>query len=124
MAKLIREVKVRDVILYSVVAPLILLAIWLLTPLVLVRCIPLPPWTIYVAAALITYYPLKRAAIGAVLLYKIWAPLSTRGRCRFYPTCSTYMIMAIWKFGLFFGVYKGIRRITRCRPPNGGIDYP
>jgi putative component of membrane protein insertase Oxa1/YidC/SpoIIIJ protein YidD len=34
------------------------------------------------------------------------------------------MIMAINKYGLFRGVYKGIRRLLRCKPPNGGEDYP
>ncbi|MBE6644964.1 MAG: membrane protein insertion efficiency factor YidD [Ruminococcaceae bacterium] len=67
---------------------------------------------------------LKRIAIGAVLFYKAFAPLETRDRCRFTPTCSTYTIMAINKYGLFIGIYKAIKRITRCKIPNGGIDYP
>ena len=59
-----------------------------------------------------------------VLAYKAFAPLSLRSRCRFTPTCSTYMIMAINKYGLFIGVGKGIGRVLRCKPPNGGVDYP
>lgn len=35
--------------------------------------------------------------------------------CRFYPTCSTYMIQAINTFGLR-GIKLGLKRILRCRP--------
>jgi len=76
------------------------------------------------ALAVAEYYITKRFCIGLVLAYKAFAPMSIRSRCRYEPTCSTYMIMAINKYGLFIGVYKGIRRIRRCRPPNGGVDYP
>ena len=57
-------------------------------------------------------------------MYKAFAPMSIRNRCRFEPTCSTYMIMAIIKYGLFIGVIKGIKRLFRCKPPNGGVDLP
>ncbi|MFC6994524.1 membrane protein insertion efficiency factor YidD [Streptococcus loxodontisalivarius] len=35
--------------------------------------------------------------------------------CRFEPTCSNYMIVAIQKHGLK-GVLMGIARILRCHP--------
>lgn len=38
------------------------------------------------------------------------------GACVMYPTCSDYMIQAIEKYGVFVGVFKGIRRIGRCHP--------
>ncbi len=45
--------------------------------------------------------------------------------CRFQPGCSEYMILAIRKYGLFWGFLKGIRRICRCHPWNqGGYDPP
>jgi putative component of membrane protein insertase Oxa1/YidC/SpoIIIJ protein YidD len=34
------------------------------------------------------------------------------------------MLMAIDKYGVVRGVWKGINRILRCKYPNGGIDYP
>ena len=80
-------------------------------------------WTLAVAIVL-TYIALRFIAIGAVLMYKAYAPLSVRGRCRFQPTCSTYMIICLKRYGLIIGIIKGLRRISRCRPPNGGIDYP
>lgn len=120
----LREVRIIDLIIYAFISPIVLAAIWILTPLVLVKFIPIPNWIIYTAAGIISYFPLKRWIIGLVLSYKAFAPLSVRGRCRFVPTCSTYMIMAINKYGLFIGVCKGVNRVFRCKPPNGGIDYP
>ncbi len=44
--------------------------------------------------------------------------------CRFYPTCSSYAVQAVQRFGAFKGVYLAIRRLLRCHPWNiGGIDY-
>ncbi|MBO5135861.1 MAG: membrane protein insertion efficiency factor YidD [Clostridia bacterium] len=45
--------------------------------------------------------------------------------CRFYPTCSEYMILAIKKHGALKGTAKGVYRVLRCNPfSKGGIDYP
>jgi putative membrane protein insertion efficiency factor len=79
---------------------------------------------IIVTSVLLLYLLLRRFAVGTVLAYKAFAPLSMRGECRFQPSCSTYMIMAINRYGLVIGITKGIRRILRCKPPNGGVDYP
>ena len=43
--------------------------------------------------------------------------------CRFYPTCSTYMMEAVKKYGAGKGTWLGVRRILRCHPGNpGGYD--
>lgn len=43
--------------------------------------------------------------------------------CRFYPTCSNYMILAIQRHGAFKGSIMGMARILRCNPLcSGGID--
>ena len=120
----IREVKIIDLLNYSLLSPALLIALWVLSPLVFVKYIPISPWIIYAVAIFLSYFLLKKSVIGLVLIYKAFAPMSVRNRCRFTPTCSTYMIMAIFKYGLFIGVIKGIHRITRCKPPNGGEDYP
>lgn len=36
--------------------------------------------------------------------------------CRFYPTCSSYFLEAVDKFGPFKGFCLGIKRISRCNP--------
>ncbi|MHB1346322.1 MAG: membrane protein insertion efficiency factor YidD [Candidatus Humimicrobiaceae bacterium] len=43
--------------------------------------------------------------------------------CRFYPTCSTYAIQALEKYGIIKGSIKALYRILRCNPFNkGGYD--
>jgi len=43
--------------------------------------------------------------------------------CRFYPTCSEYMMEAVEKYGVSRGVWMGMRRIGRCHPFHaGGYD--
>lgn len=67
---------------------------------------------------------MKYIFIFFIRLYKKFiSPLKPQC-CRFYPTCSSYSIEAINKFGAFKGAYLSIRRILRCHPFNiGGIDY-
>jgi putative membrane protein insertion efficiency factor len=44
--------------------------------------------------------------------------------CRYYPTCSNYMIDAVRTHGGFLGFLMGLSRILRCHPfVRGGIDY-
>ncbi|PWF99533.1 membrane protein insertion efficiency factor YidD [Levilactobacillus bambusae] len=43
--------------------------------------------------------------------------------CRYYPTCSNYMVTALKKHGAFKGSLMGIARILRCHPfIHGGYD--
>jgi len=43
--------------------------------------------------------------------------------CRFYPTCSTYCIQALEKYGAVRGGFLGIKRILKCHPFHpGGYD--
>lgn len=46
--------------------------------------------------------------------------------CRFNPTCSHYMVEAIEEWGIFKGVWLGIKRITKCHPwgPHGHDPVP
>ncbi|MCI5697722.1 MAG: membrane protein insertion efficiency factor YidD [Clostridiales bacterium] len=58
-----------------------------------------------------------------IRVYQIFISPLTPATCRFYPTCSTYFIQALQKYGPFKGTYLGIRRILRCHPWNpGGYD--
>jgi len=44
-------------------------------------------------------------------------------RCRFYPSCSSYAIEAVTKYGCLKGLYFSFRRIFRCHPfHRGGFD--
>lgn len=43
--------------------------------------------------------------------------------CKFYPSCSVYMIQAIEKYGCIKGIYMGMKRLLKCHPfANGGYD--
>lgn len=43
-------------------------------------------------------------------------PFSCHGYCRYYPTCSEYMLKAIQEYGCLKGLYLGIKRLLRCAP--------
>ena len=62
--------------------------------------------------------------IFAVLIYQRVAPKEIRNRCLFVPSCSSYSILALGKYGVIIGSIKTIDRLIRCRQPNGGEDYP
>lgn len=121
--KQIREVRIIDIFKYFVMSLLLIICVWIAYSICLKKSI-FSKWVLLLIAVILTYILLRYFLIGLVLLYKVCAPMSVRGRCRFEPTCSTYMIMAIKKYGVLVGVIKGIRRIFRCKPPNGGVDYP
>lgn len=44
-------------------------------------------------------------------------------RCRFYPSCSEYMIEAVQRFGIIKGIKLGLKRLAKCQPMcDGGVD--
>jgi uncharacterized protein len=44
-------------------------------------------------------------------------------RCKYEPSCSTYAIQAIERYGILRGVVLGGWRILRCNPwSHGGFD--
>ena len=69
-------------------------------------------------------YKIKQILTSLIRTYQHIAPKSLRESCRFEPSCSNYMILAIEKHGSVKGVLMGIQRLSKCRYPNGGIDYP
>ncbi|WP_394698292.1 membrane protein insertion efficiency factor YidD [Labilibaculum manganireducens] len=67
---------------------------------------------------------MKSIFIAFIRLYQNTAPKRIRESCRFEPSCSEYMIISLNKFGVKDGLKKGIKRLRKCKPPYGGIDYP
>ncbi|MEZ0604295.1 membrane protein insertion efficiency factor YidD [Paraburkholderia sp. IW21] len=67
---------------------------------------------------------LTSASEAAIGVYRRFAPVALRDACLFEPTCSEFALRAIRKYGPFRGWMKALRRIARCRQPNGGIDEP
>jgi len=45
-------------------------------------------------------------------------------KCKYYPTCSTYALNAVKRFGAIRGSALAAWRLLRCNPWSmGGIDY-
>lgn len=60
---------------------------------------------------------------GLVLFYKKCISPLLPNVCIYYPSCSTYMLEAIEKFGAIKGIGLGLRRLSRCVPwKEGGFD--
>ncbi|MBK9716564.1 MAG: membrane protein insertion efficiency factor YidD [Saprospiraceae bacterium] len=62
--------------------------------------------------------------IFPIRVYQIFISPILGKNCRFNPTCSNYMIQAVNEWGIFYGFYLGIRRITKCHPWGGTGDDP
>ena len=59
----------------------------------------------------------------AVRLYQRFISPLTPPSCRFYPSCSSYAVTALMRFGPLRGGWLAARRIGRCHPWNpGGVD--
>jgi putative membrane protein insertion efficiency factor len=56
-------------------------------------------------------------AAGVVGYHRFIQPVTGRFiRCRFSPTCSSYSVEAVRKYGIAKGGWMGLCRIARCRP--------
>lgn len=65
---------------------------------------------------------LKRLIIFFIKIYQK-ATFLKPPSCRFYPSCSSYSIEAIEKYGAIKGGWLAAKRISRCHPYNsGGYD--
>ena len=69
---------------------------------------------------------IKRFLIFLLKLYKKFLSpyFYQKGiRCKYYPTCSEYMVQAIEKYGPIKGVFLGVIRLFKCNPfSKGGFD--
>ena len=58
--------------------------------------------------------------VALIKLYKYAiSPLLGESKCRYQPSCSTYAIEALQKYGLFKGGYLALKRILSCHPWGG-----
>lgn len=65
---------------------------------------------------------MKKILIKIIRIYQK-VTKNNRRVCRFYPTCSTYAIQALEKYGIIKGTVLTIFRILRCNPLfKGGYD--
>lgn len=66
---------------------------------------------------------MRVVAIVLIRLYQ-WTLSPLHGpTCRFYPTCSSYALEAIRRYGVLHGGWLALRRLLRCHPwHEGGFD--
>ncbi len=66
---------------------------------------------------------MKKILIGIIKFYRKKISPLKKPCCRFYPTCSTYALEAITKYGVLKGGFLAIKRVLKCHPFNaGGYD--
>ncbi|MGN1087106.1 MAG: membrane protein insertion efficiency factor YidD [Porcipelethomonas sp.] len=67
---------------------------------------------------------MKYLLMGIIKFYKKFISPLFPPCCKYYPTCSSYALEAVKKFGFFRGGWLAVWRILRCNPWSmGGIDY-
>jgi uncharacterized protein len=66
---------------------------------------------------------MRKLLVGLIKLYQWCLSPFVGASCRFDPTCSSYAIEAINKYGALKGGYLTVLRLGRCHPwCEGGHD--
>jgi len=69
------------------------------------------------APALVELWP-RRLAAGLIRAYQV-AASPFPSPCRFTPSCSSYTLEAVRRYGVLRGGWLGVRRVARCHPFGG-----
>lgn len=65
----------------------------------------------------------EKLIIRIIKIYQKYISSYTMPRCKFYPTCSNYAILAYKKHGFIKATFLVIVRICKCNPFfKGGYD--
>lgn len=67
---------------------------------------------------------MKRILLSGIRLYrKYLSGMKGYSSCKYYPTCSSYALEAVEKYGALKGGILSLKRILRCNPfSKGGYD--
>lgn len=66
---------------------------------------------------------MRQILMRGIRWYQQRISVATPAHCRYWPTCSTYTLEAIDRFGALKGSLMGTARILRCQPlVKGGFD--
>ena len=66
----------------------------------------------------------QKLVITIIKSYQRFVSPLLGSNCRFTPSCSTYAIDAINRFGIIKGGWLASKRILRCHPLNEGGEDP
>ncbi|NVJ51737.1 MAG: membrane protein insertion efficiency factor YidD [Gammaproteobacteria bacterium] len=67
---------------------------------------------------------MRKLVISIIKGYQLVVSPLLGNNCRFHPTCSSYSISAIERFGIIKGLWLTVSRLSRCHPLNEGGDDP
>jgi putative membrane protein insertion efficiency factor len=67
---------------------------------------------------------LQKVITIPIKAYQRWLSPLLGKNCRFHPSCSTYAIEAINRFGVIKGSWLASKRILKCHPLNAGGEDP
>ena len=66
---------------------------------------------------------MKNILIGLIRFYRKHISSLSASKCRYFPTCSSYALESIERYGAYRGSMLAIKRILRCHPfREGGFD--
>lgn len=66
---------------------------------------------------------MRKLLFISIKFYQYVVSPLTGTNCRYYPTCSTYALEAVQKYGSVKGSFLAVKRILRCHPFHaGGFD--
>ncbi len=66
---------------------------------------------------------LNRILLLLIRAYRKWISPLHRPCCRFVPTCSTYALQAVQRYGAMKGGIMAAKRVCRCHPFYKGDLY-
>ena len=66
---------------------------------------------------------LRRAATAPIRLYRRAISPGLPARCKYEPSCSSYAVQAVERYGILRGLVLAAWRLLRCNPwSHGGYD--
>jgi uncharacterized protein len=69
------------------------------------------------------FFTMKFPILGLIRFYKAFLSPFLPPSCRFEPSCSTYAMEAVERYGAIRGTWLATKRILRCQPfCKGGFD--
>ena len=68
---------------------------------------------------------IKAIVLAPIRLYSRFISPALPPRCRYHPSCSTYAVQVVERYGILRGLVLAVWRVLRCNPfSHGGYDPP